>query len=134
MHSHNKNDATTFRDTPKLPWSEQVITNMLKLENESLNWQKKIQFMFHVPVYYLSYESLLNEKEKIDTLRQISGFLTNIIPNSSSISTDASFFQLHEPLCSDRIEDYENFRKHKKVRESRSAAACDMIERFSTMR
>ena len=89
--------------------------------------------MFHVPVYYLSYESLLNEKEKVDVLRQISGFLTNIIPDSSYISKDANLFQLHEPLCSDRIEDYENFCNHDRVSESRSAAACDMIELFSTM-
>eukprot|EP00594_Rhizosolenia_setigera_P007646 CAMPEP_0178955840 /NCGR_PEP_ID=MMETSP0789-20121207/9853_1 /TAXON_ID=3005 /ORGANISM="Rhizosolenia setigera, Strain CCMP 1694" /LENGTH=106 /DNA_ID=CAMNT_0020637565 /DNA_START=471 /DNA_END=791 /DNA_ORIENTATION=+ len=101
---------------------------MIELENESLNWQKKLQFMFHVPVYYLNYESLLNEKDRVEAFRQVKGFLTNTIPDSSSIATDVNLFQLHEPLCSDRIEDYENFRKHEKVRESRSAATCDMIE------
>jgi len=106
---------------------------MIELENVSLEWQKKIQFMPNVPLHYLNYESLIDKKEMVETLRQVSGFLANKIPDSSNISTDANLFQLHESLCSDRIEDYENFRAHDKVRESRSAAACDMIEFFKNV-
>jgi len=84
--------------------------------------------MPRVALHYINYESLLSKKEALQALWQISGFLTNTIPDSSNISTDSNLFQLHDSLCADRIQDYANFRQHDKVCDSRSAAACDMIE------
>lgn len=128
----NETEALSFRrDTPKLKWTENIISDMLNLESMSQIWQRRIQFMPHVPVHYLSYEKLLATKDRVEALRQVSAFLTNQIPDSSSIRTATNVFQVHERLCSDRIENYVKFRAHDKVLESGTAAACDMLEFLS---
>lgn len=132
-HAFSKSDAAALRDTPKLPWTEKIITKMLNLENLSTQWQRRIYSIANISVYYLSYESLLEKNNFDKAFCQIFGFLTNKIPNSSSIITDTNLFQIHKPLCSDRIENYENFRAHDKVRESRTAAACDMLQMLNNV-
>mmetsp|Transcript_14116 Transcript_14116/g.20590 ORF Transcript_14116/g.20590 Transcript_14116/m.20590 type:complete len:334 (-) Transcript_14116:292-1293(-) len=127
-HSTNATAVKELRGLPKLPWNDKTIDNMLNIENISADWQKKIRFMPLVPEYYLSYESLLNKEDRLNHIRQITVFLTNENLNPNATHINGTLFQLHEPLCSDRVENYTGFRMHHKVRESRSAAACDMIE------
>lgn len=127
-HTTNTTVVKNLRDTPKLPWNGKIIDEMLKLEDISVEWQTRIHFMPLVPDYYLSYESLLNKEDRLNYIGQITAFLTNRNVNASTIQTNGNLLQLHEPLCSDRVENYEKFRMHDKVRGSRSAAACDMIQ------
>jgi len=123
----NATVAKTVRDDPKLPWNNETIDSMLKIENISVEWQQKIHFMPLVPDYYLSYESLLNEEDRLNQIGQITAFLTNRNVDTSALQTNGNLLQLHAPLCSDRVENYEKFRMHDKVRGSRTAAACDLI-------
>ena len=109
-----------------MQWNIKLIDRMLQLEKISAEWQTKVHFLPLVPDYYLSYESLLIEEERLGYIRQVIGFLTN--KNVQHIQTNANLQQLHKPVCSDQIMNYDEFRMHKKVRGSRSAAACDMIQ------
>lgn len=127
MHARDENDAKAFRDTLKLPWNDGLIDNMLKYEQEALEWQKTFHFMPHVPDYHLSYELLLNKKDKIKTLSQLYVFLKEESPDNTILTLEGRYHQLHETLCSDRIANYAEFRAHPKVQRSRSAAACDLI-------
>ena len=117
-------DFLTKLLSPKLPWDDHTIDCMLRLEHISVEWQAKIHFMPLVSDYYLSYESLLNKEDRLNYTGQITTFLTNRNVNPSTIQTNGNLLQLHEPLCSGRVENYEKFR----MRGSRSAAACDMIQ------
>mmetsp|Transcript_18592 Transcript_18592/g.22219 ORF Transcript_18592/g.22219 Transcript_18592/m.22219 type:complete len:85 (-) Transcript_18592:82-336(-) len=74
------------------------------------------------------YESLLNEEDRLKYINQVTSFLAKDAKNANTILNNGTLLQLHGPVCSDRIENYEKFRMHDKVRGSRSARACDMIQ------
>jgi len=135
MHTKNASIIALYRDTPKMPWTNGTINEMLELEDISVKWQTKIHFMPLVPDYYLSYESLLVEEERREYLRQVFNFLSPATAvegqqgsmRKDEIQDNSTLLQLHEPLCTDRIERYELFRNQPLVHGSRSIAACDLI-------
>lgn len=138
MHTENATLVAAYRDTPKMPWNDETIDKMLLLEQNSADWQTTIHFMPIVHDHYLSYESLLLEEDRRQYLDQVVAFLSPVV-NQPSLSSRSShgdaeaanasnLLQLHEPTCSDRIENYESFVSHPKAKGSRSAAACRMLE------
>lgn len=126
MHNKDANMTEAFRDTPKMPWNNETIDEMLALEDISYDWQRKVHFMAQVQDYYLSYEMLLVKEERHGYIHQVIFFLTK--NKVDSINEEDGLLQLHEPLCSDRIKNYMEFQSHERVRGSSSAAACDMIQ------
>ena len=130
MHTANATIAEKFRITAqKMPWDNHTVDVMLELEKFSQDIQKKIHFMPLVPDFYFTYESLLHEKERLSQIHQVSYFLTGNArtKNVQIEKTESMLEKLHESICSDRIENYNEFRTHPKVRDSRSAAACDLV-------
>lgn len=133
-HTTNATLAEKFRITAqKMPWDNHTVDKMLALEKRSQDIQKKIHFMPHVANFYLTYESLLHEKERLSQIRLISYFLRKNVrtKNVQVEKTESMLKKLHESICSDRIENYDEFRTHERVRESRSVAACDFIQSLS---
>ena len=127
MHTVNASIADKFRDTPPLPWDDTTIDKMLALEYIAAQWQAEIHFMPVVQTHYLSYETLLPEMERSIRLDQVIAFLHP--SRDDVVTTPVNILQqLHEPLCSQRIANYSLFRAHEKVKKSRSARACDLLE------
>eukprot|EP00529_Nitzschia_sp_RCC80_P034637 CAMPEP_0113500714 /NCGR_PEP_ID=MMETSP0014_2-20120614/32497_1 /TAXON_ID=2857 /ORGANISM="Nitzschia sp." /LENGTH=124 /DNA_ID=CAMNT_0000395111 /DNA_START=506 /DNA_END=877 /DNA_ORIENTATION=+ /assembly_acc=CAM_ASM_000159 len=122
-----------------MTWNNSTIFKMLELEDETSTWNSFFHFMPNVADFYLSYESLLEptgpamlpevKTRKKDYMKQITVFLDlSTIPQNvptgedpvsvhrdRSAKSTTGFLQLHEPTCSDRIENYVEFRKHPKV-------------------
>ena len=142
-HTTNASKALALRKTPKMPWDGKTIKKVLKQEKLAQVWQQKFHFMASVPYHYLSYENLLNAHDRHHYLSQAIDFLTptlvekNESGHITSMSTmghtlrwDADpLLQLHESKCSDRIQNYDEFRKHPDLQGSRTIAACDLIDK-----
>ena len=65
----------SFRAATKMPWDEGTITEILKLEKTSAQWQTTVHFMNSVSDFYLSYENLLMEDDRVCQLTQLLAFL-----------------------------------------------------------
>lgn len=130
-HTSNSTLAKEVQDKgTKLQW-ERHITHMLKLEEESTRWQDRVHQMAPaVHYYYVSYESLLVRDERDFWVGQLVGFLTRAGHGSSIQGATGGLVQLSEPSCADRIVNYEGFKNHELAGSSRSAAACNYLERI----
>ena len=133
-HATNQRKVDDSVIIPKMPWKVKV-KEMLRLEEESNNWQKSIHFMTSVRSFYLSYEHLLSEDSMEDNIAQVVSFL--LMPSSvlfheglRPVNKNSDLLQLHSPRCSDRIENYAEFIANARVKNSRSAAACIMLEKL----
>jgi len=125
---HHTTNSSAIQETSSLQWNEQIITNMLKLEKKSIEWQNTIHMMTpFVPNYYVSYENILGEQKRKQLVAQIVSFVSgNFHPNVQAV--EGNLLKQSNSSCSARIANYSEFRAHKKVIDSRSAAACDLID------
>jgi len=137
MHASNQSMVEKFRESPKMPWHDELIDKMLEIEQRAIDWQRTIHFMPHVADSYLSYEKMLIPDER----RRIFLQLTNELvpgyysqhPQKEVDTSTTNLMQLHEPTCEDRINRYLDFTKHEKVQNSRTLAACNMLQTYFGM-
>ena len=91
-------------------------------------WQDQVHKMTPlVQNYYVSYEHLLGEEKRKHLVGQISGFVSGSYDRDAR-KANGVLLKQSESTCSSRITNYQAFRAHKKVINSRSAAACDLID------
>jgi len=129
-HTTNATKAKELREQGiKFQWNNGTIHDMLKLEDISIKWQAIVHRMAPlVRYYYVSYESLLAAEERDFLVGQLVGFLTHTGHDSSIHGAQGNLMQLSNSSCSDRLINYEKFRAHVNIQNSRSADACDLLE------
>ena len=129
-HARDEETAKAFRDAEKMPWDSSTIKKVLALEEASKKWNNFVHFLPNVPDFRVSYEYLVAETEL--QLAQILGFL--YLPTLTyfpEVRLETTYLQLHEPACSDRVENYAEFARDKKFRSSETFAACYMLDIYT---
>lgn len=129
MHVTDSSQAEQFRNTPKMPWNDETIENVLRVEQDARNWQRSVHFMSNVRVHYLSYEKLLTEEGFRTQIAQVIAFLGPQALALPPVRINTTYYQLHDPTCSERVQEYEEFAKQEKVAMSNTVAACEMLEK-----
>ena len=128
FHHSTNSSSSKPQETSPLHWGEKDIEKMLAMENTSLWWQDQVHKMTPlVQNYYVSYEHLLGEDKRKHLVGQISGFVSGSYDRDAR-KANGVLLKQSESTCSSRITNYQAFRAHKKVINSRSAAACDLID------
>ena len=128
FHHSTNSSSSKPQDTSPLDWGEKDIEKMLDMEKTSLWWQDQVHKMTPlVQNYYVSYEHLLGEEKRKHLVGQISGFVSGSYDRDAR-KANGVLLKQSESTCSSRITNYQAFRAHKKVINSRSAAACDLID------
>ena len=129
---HHTTDPSMIKETSSLEWNEKIIDRMLEMEKSSLAWQDEVHKMTpSVQNFYVAYENTLVEEKRKQLVGQIAAFVLEIF-NPDIEKAEGILLKQSESSCSTRIAKYKEFRAHKKVINSRSAAACDLIDRSST--
>lgn len=125
---HHTTNSSMIQETPPLDWDEKDIDKMLEMEKTSTEWQDKVHKMApFVQNYYVAYENILRKEKRNMLVSQIVAFISGSFdPNVES--AEGTLLKESESSCSTRIANYTEFRAHDKVINSRSAAACDLIE------
>lgn len=128
FHHSTNSSSSKPQETSPLDWGEKDIEKMLDMENTSLWWQDQVHKMTPlVQNYYVSYEHLLGEEKRKHLVGQISGFVSGSYDRDAR-KANGVLLKQSESTCSSRITNYQAFRAHKRVINSRSAAACDLID------
>eukprot|EP00814_Leptocylindrus_danicus_P019949 CAMPEP_0116014484 /NCGR_PEP_ID=MMETSP0321-20121206/6297_1 /TAXON_ID=163516 /ORGANISM="Leptocylindrus danicus var. danicus, Strain B650" /LENGTH=335 /DNA_ID=CAMNT_0003484129 /DNA_START=224 /DNA_END=1228 /DNA_ORIENTATION=- len=128
---HHTTNSSMLKETSSLKWDEESIGIMLEKEKSSLDWQNNIHNMTpFVQNFYVAYENLLVEEKRKQLLGQTAVFIAGSFDPDIE-KTEGALLKQSESSCSSRIAKYEEFRAHKKVINSRTASACDLIDRNS---
>jgi len=125
---HHTTNSSMVRETSSLNWNERYIDVMIKMEKTSVEWQHKIHDMTpFVQNYYVAYENILRQEKRKHLVGQIAAFVSGSFDPEVE-KAEGTLLKQSNSSCSSRITNYTRFRAHKKVINSRSAAACDLIE------
>ena len=126
--SNHQTNPSLIRETSSLKWNEKVIDKMLEMEKTALEWQVEIHKMTpFVQNYYVSYENILGEEKRNHLVGQIVAFLSGSFdPDFKNV--EGTLLKQSGSSCLSHILNYEEFRAHKKVINSRSAAAFDLVD------
>ena len=125
---HHTSNSTMIRETASLKWDEKIIDKMLEMEKTSFDWQNKVHNMTpFVHNFYVAYENLLREEKCKQLVGQIAAFVSGSFDPDIK-KAEGTLLKQSDSSCSSRITNYTEFRAHKKVINSRSAAACDLID------
>lgn len=128
MHSTNASEIQLFRNTTRMPWTSRTIETIVSKEKEKAAWERTLRLSDQaIPVHYFIYEVLIWTK-KIQIKQVMSFLMPEVHLELEDILENTTRLQLHEPLCSERIEDYASLREHPIYRDTYSAFACKLLE------
>ena len=128
MHSKNASEIQLFRNATRMPWTNMTIESIISREKEKAAWERTLRLSDKaIPVHYFIYEVLIWTK-KIQIKQVMSFLMPEIHLELEDILENTTLLQLHEPLCSERIEDYASLREHPIYRDTYSAMACELLE------
>jgi len=128
MHSTNVSEIQLYRNTERMPWTNGTIETIISKEKEKAAWERTLRLSDKaIPVHYFMYEALIWTK-KIQMKQVMSFLMPEIHLELEDILENTTLLQLHEPLCSERIEDYASLREHPIYRDTYSAMACKLLE------
>mmetsp|Transcript_126457 Transcript_126457/g.319375 ORF Transcript_126457/g.319375 Transcript_126457/m.319375 type:complete len:340 (-) Transcript_126457:137-1156(-) len=124
-HSNNASFVAKLRYKKWAPRSKEKAAAMIKRE-ESLNmdWRRLLLFNPWIKYRYVSYEQLAGPLKEFYLKELVHA--TGATVDGFVMAPETGLVRLHEPTCSERVEEYDKFSKL--LEGTQSAAACAMLE------
>jgi len=124
-HSNNASFVAKLRYKKWAPRSKEKAAAMIKRE-ESLNmdWRRLLLFNPWIKYHYVSYEQLTGPLKEFYLKELVHA--TGATVDGFVMAPEKGLVRLHEPTCSERVEEYDKFSKL--LEGTQSAAACAMLE------